>query len=186
MDYPYLEFPERAKEFHSNESIKFGLLVDEGLITLGVEPWDWKPYSPEQKERIIEQMTRKFFDYELNAPAHIWRMNFIQALIETQVKYNPLYEALENGFNPVYSYDEWEKKRDINSDFPQTRIAGTANADYASEGVDMERETIRISDPLTMLEQYQAKAKGIDQMFLEDIEKRCFTCVIVSHVDALY
>ena len=186
MDYPTLQFETRPKEFHSNENIKFGLLVSEGLITLGVDPWNWEAYNDEQKARIIEQMKRKFFDYELNAPPHVWRLNFIQALVETQAKYNPLYKVVEQGFNPLYNLDEWEKQRDINSDFPQTRIPNTANNDYASEGLDMERELIRIADPIENIVKLAEVYKDVDTLFLNDIEHSCFSCVIVSHVNALY
>lgn len=186
MEYNSLHFEDRPQEFHSNESIKFGLLVNEGLITLGVAPWDWEPYNDEQKQRIITQMKRKFFDYELNAPPHVWRLNFVQALTETQSKYNPLYKAIEAGANPLYSYNEWEKRRDISSDFPQTRIPNTRNNDYASEGADMERETIRIADPIENIKKLADEYKDVDTLFLDEIAQRCFSCVIVSHVNALY
>lgn len=186
MDFQKLQFKPAQLEFHSNESIKFGLLVSEGLITLGKDPWTWEPYSEEQQERIIEQMERKFFDYEINAPAHVWKLNFIQALTETQAKYNPLYKAVEEGFNPIYSYDEWEKRRNIDSDFPQTRIPNTKNNDYASAGSDMERETIRIADPVANIKNLAENYQAVDTLFLEEIAAKCFTCVIVSHVNALY
>lgn len=186
MEFQKLEFKPAQLEFHSNETIKFGLLVSEGLITLGKDPWDWEAYDAEQKARIITQMERKFFDYEINAPAHVWKLNFIQALTEVQAKYNPLYKAVEEGFNPLYSYDEWEKRRNIDSDFPQTRIPNTRNNDYASAGTDMERETIRISDPLENINKMVASYQDVDTLFLNEIAHRCFTCVIVSHINALY
>lgn len=186
MIYEKLTLEPRLKEFHSNVGLKFGELVDEGMITLGAGVWDWQAYSDEQKERIIEQMKRKWYYYELDAPGHEWQLKFIQVLTETQEKYNPLYKAIDEGLNPVYSFDEWEKRRDVGSDFPQTRIPNTRNNDYASEGTDMERETIRISDPIETIKNLRDSYTGIDQMFLEDMEPRIFSCLIAAKMDAIY
>ena len=186
MEYPNLTLEPRLKEFHSNVGIKFGELIDEGLITLGSGQWDWRAYNDEQKERIIEQMKRKFYYQELDAPPHEWQLKFVQTLNEVQAKYNPLYKTLEEGLNPLYSIDEWEKRRDVGSDFPQTRIPNTTNNDYASEGSDMERETIRITDTVDTVKKYIAEYVDVDTAFLEEVQRKVFSCLMAVKMDAIY
>lgn len=184
-EFGRLELPQRPAEFHSNESIKFGLLYEEGLITLGDGVWNWNAYSDEQKARIIPQMVARFYYQELGAPAHEWRMMFMQTLQELQYKYNPLYSAFDSGdLNPVYDSHEWERVREIGSDFPQTRLVSNPAGDYASEGRDTEREHVRIGNALEVAERYK-DWRAVDTMLIDELEMRCFSCIMWAQSDAL-
>lgn len=178
------ELYESSPEYHANFSITYGELLSEGLIDWDSEEWQWNAYDDEQRTRITTEMNRKFYYYEINAfPFRRWKMNFLQALEETQRKFNFWYKSKDE-LNPVYTANKWYKDRTVNSDFPQTYLSNS-NSDYVSSGTDSEREEIEISDAINKVKQMK-DFTDVDTAFLQEIESRCFTCLDTVKFNAIY
>lgn len=174
-----------SPEYHANFSITYGELLSEGLIDWDSDEWQWNAYDEEQRARIITEMSRKFYYYEINAfPFRRWKMNFLQALEETQRKFNIWYKNKDD-LNPLYSSNKWYKDRTVNSDFPQAYLSNS-NSDYVSSGTDSEREEIEISDAINKLKQIRTDFTDVDTAFLQEIENRCFTCLGTIKFNAIY
>lgn len=184
MEFYNYDFDSATPEYHSSFSISYGELCDKGLITWGENGWNWNAFNDEQKERIIAQMYRKFYSFEINAfPFKIWKMNFLQCLEETQAKLNYWYKVYDD-INPLYKVDEWEKKREVTSDFPQALLSDS-NADYVSGGKDYERETIKNENLMEMLSSLKT-FKDVDETFLSIVENKCFTCLGTLKFNSIY
>ena len=102
-------------------------------------------------------------------PFQVWAQRLKTKLVyEIMPKYKPLYEAVENGFDPLASDDEVFKERKIASDFPQTLLGG--NQDYASAGNDTEYERLHYEKPIDILNAYASSYHAIDEMICDELE----------------
>lgn len=63
--------------------------------------------------------------------------------------------------------DEWEKGRDIFSEFPQTMLSD--NEDYASHGTDFEHEKITVGDFIDTADRLQRAYDTVDTRIINDM-----------------
>ena len=61
--------------------------------------------------------------------------------------------------------DEYGKRRDIRSDYPETLLSG--NSDYISTGTDNEYETVRLGRVVDAVYDLAEKWRSVDQIFLD-------------------
>lgn len=100
-------------------------------------------------------------------------------------KYRPLYAQLENGeFDPLQNGGKYGKRRDINSEFPETLLSGTDEA-YASSGVDSEYEEIGRDGSLAENAAiYAEQFRAVDVMILDELES-LFSCLYSTNANGL-
>lgn len=177
-------------EFHAVMSVSMGELAHDGILNWTDDPekgpvldWSAYAYSPEQYKRVCDMFLRKYWGREASIwPLKQWALTVQQAFIEASFKYNPMYKALEDGYNPLQDFDNYEKQRDVYSDFPATQLA-TKNQDYASNATDRERETVQIGDVADKVDKYARIFRPIDSMLLDDVAKVAFSKLYTVSMD---
>jgi hypothetical protein len=75
---------------------------------------------------------------------------------------------VNEGINPFQVGDEYHKRRQITSDYPETLLS--ANADYVSDGTDLEYETLKEEAIATMVRDYADKYADVDKLLLDELE----------------
>ena len=170
-------------DWNSVMSISLGELVDYGFIDFSSEKYDFDSYNDEQRNRFWEKFLARFRFRDISiTPPEKWRLRLIAVLNEVMPKYKFLYKALEDGKTPLMAGDEYHKRREIRSDFPQTQLSG--NEDYASEGTDLEYETIHEGDFIETAERVSRSYRDVDTMLLDECE-RLFSQVYSTHINGL-
>ena len=159
-------------EWYSVYTIQLGELISNGVFSWDGELLDWSEYaySNEQYERVCAYFIERFRYREISIEPYLEWAQMLSRTIRFELcpKFNPLYEAVENGISPLADSDEYEKKREISSNYPETMLSG--NSDYISTGKDSEYERIHDGNTADMMENYLAKFKGVDQAFLDELE----------------
>lgn len=161
-------YTEYDRTYWSALSITVGELMDAGMVT---QEWftTFDAYDATQAERLWTKFVGRFQFREIGIlPPKRWMLRTIAKLNEIMPKYKPMYQAIANGITTLTDYDEWHKRRDVFSTFPQTALGGS-NQDYASSGTDQEYETVRdygLLDAAERLDTYN----DVDVMILNDLE----------------
>lgn len=161
-------YTEQDRTYWNALSITVGELMDADVIT---EEWfvTFDKYDDAQASRLWQKFVGRFQFREIGIlPPRRWMLRCIAKLNEVMPKYKPLYEAIDNGATTLTDYDEWHKRRDVYSSFPQTALGG-ANEDYASSGTDQEYETVRDYGLLDVSERMDTY-NDVDVMVLNDLE----------------
>lgn len=163
------------KEFHAVFTIHLGELIESGVFSWDNDllKWEDAAYSPEQYERVCGYFIERFYYREISlVPFKQWaRMLHAAIVYEVSPKFNQLYKALENGYNPIADEDEFYKERRVNSRYPETLL--TDSADYLESGSDWEYERIKLGNVSDSFERLRAQ-HSIDQMFLDELEPYFF------------
>lgn len=165
---------ETVPEFHALLSIQLGQLIKGGSFK-----WDKAPLSgafadlePEDKARLESMFDERFYWREISiTPPGKWRQMLIYKIkYELVPKYKPLYKALRDGdIDPLHNGDEYYKERIVNSEFPETALAGT-NQVYASDGHDREYQKVQTGDGQEILKRYYETFVNIDTAFMHELE----------------
>lgn len=159
-------------ETHALYTIKLVELVQTGVFDWSRPELDWSSaaYDEEQYDRVCSYFIERYRYEEIALlPVKEWMLSLKRRLIyELMPKYRPLYERLKDGLNPFQESDEYHKKRSITSDYPETILS--ANADYVSDGVDIEYETIREGNIAEMAVNYRDMYRDVDNMLLDELE----------------
>ena len=159
-------------ETHAIYTIKLIELVQTGVFDWSRPELDWSSaaYDEEQYSRICAYFIERYRYEEIALlPVKEWMLSLKRRLVyELMPKYRPLYERLKDGLNPFQESDEYHKKRSITSDYPETILS--ANADYVSDGVDIEYETIREGNIAEMAVNYRDMYRDVDNMLLDELE----------------
>ena len=163
------------------------------LIEAGVFSWD-NPYvdwseaaiSNEQHKRVCDYFVSRFRYREISMlPVKKWMLMLRNKLaFELMPKYKPLYLRFEEGINPLAGENIYHKRREIESNYPETLLS--ENADYISHGQDEEYQTIRESDFVDALNKYADAYKGIDEMMLDELEYEFFISLFTANVNACW
>ena len=157
-------------------SITLGELVTNGVVDLDSEEWAYDAYSGEQRTRVNRKFEARFWMRELGVlPVANFQREYIRLLNEQMPKFKYIYQMIDDGLNLVQEWDEYGKRRDIDSNFPQTQLSG--NSDYASGGKDSEFETIHDGSQIEALYKFVAQYQDPD-VYLLDILEQLFTCII--------
>lgn len=159
-------------ETHALYTIKLVELVQTGVFDWSRPELNWSSaaYDEEQYERVCSYFIERYRYEEIALlPVKEWMLSLRRRLVyELMPKYRPLYERLKDGLNPFQESDEYHKKRSITSDYPETILS--ANADYVSDGVDIEYETVREGNIAEMAINYRDMYKDVDNMLLDELE----------------
>lgn len=181
---PYEPPAEPDRTFFFNPvTITFGELYEGGVIDWNdAERWSWHYYDLDQKKRLEDMMTRRFWLREISIiPPEAWRLAFLQKLDEAMSTARLMYQVLEkHGQDVLVESDEWYKGREIWSDFPQTLLNGSSG-DYASNGRDAENESVRTGsfiDAMERLRFYQDP----DVYVLDQLES-CFSKLVSVNIN---
>lgn len=160
-------------EWHSHISIKLGELIDSGVFSWENDALNWKPYAydEEQYSRLCSYFIERFRFREIGIiPYWEWEHALFRMLaFELMPKYKPLYESYNEGYNPLADSDEYHKRRTIESGYPETLLS--ANADYISDGQDMEYETLKMGNAADNMSNYKLKAQSVDEMVCDELER---------------
>lgn len=163
------EEPESWPDYHATFSIQLCELVDGGIVDFHKEPFTLHKYSAEQFERVIDLLQEHYYYREISClPVRRWMREFNRKWNEIAPKYDYLYKALEDGASPLNILDEYEKGRDIFSEFPQTMLSD--NEDYASHGTDFEHEKITVGDFAAAADRLQRAYDTVDTRIINDMD----------------
>lgn len=175
--------PDDTELWTSTVSVKLGALVTLGYIDFDGPEWDFDAYDEEQRDRLWTKFHGRYFNRELGiTPAGVWHMRLMAHLNEIMPKYKFLYEALANGQTPLQAADEYHKRREIRSDFPQTMLSG--NSDYASAGTDLEYETVMQGDFIETVSRLVSTYKDVDSLILDELG-RFFSVIYSTNMNAI-
>ena len=154
----------------STVNVTLGQLVEGGAFSWDLPELNWSAYAynEEQYARVCDAFEMRYWYREIcMQPYNRWiRKLSYRIRYELCPKYNRIYDALD-GVNVLADYDEYGKRRKIDSEYPETQLSG--NADYLSYGTDEEYENIRTGDVISKTEDY-TRFKDVDQMFLDDLD----------------
>lgn len=157
-------------------SITFGRLVECGAFTWDYINWKDAAYDDAQYSRFCEYFQQRFWYREISmVPPRKW-MDYLRRklVFELMPKYRKMYEMVGKGIDPTINSDEYEKRREIGSDFPETLLSG--NSDYASTGKDSEWERVRSDNIVDNLDNYRRKYAYVDELMGNELETM-FTCM---------
>lgn len=153
-------------------TIQLGELVENGVFDWSDPLLDWSAaaYDAEQHKRVCDYFIERYRFSEISLePYYEWATLLHSSIVyELMPKYRPLYEAVKDGVNVLQESDEYEKRRVIGSDYPETLLSG--NSDYISDGKDSEFENIKNGDPTQKITDYVDKMKSIDQMLVDEMQ----------------
>lgn len=173
-------------EWHANYTVVLGSLIEDGVFKWDSEYLDWSSaaYDEEQYERVCAYFIERFRYDEISVlPVKQWMLMLRRKLVyELMPKYKWLYERVKDGVNPFQDSDEYHKRREIRSDYPETLLS--ANADYASDGQDLEYETMRETRLAKMAVEYAEYYKDVDNLLLDELECM-FIQVYTANVNGL-
>lgn len=159
------------RSYHGAFTVTFmQLMEDDGYAAYFMGKWDtFDAYDEEQRARLFAKFQGRFNYREIGLlPVRRWTERLFAKLDEIMPKYKPIYQAMSDGVTTLTAGDEWHKRRDAYSSFPQTRFASD-NQDYATSGTDMEYETVRdygLLDAGERLPSYN----DVDAMILNELE----------------
>lgn len=187
---PTLNLPEFAvpdccgnDEFHSAVTISLGELYETGFYDPTNDSWKWDYYSPEQYERVCKKILDRYYYREIGIiPPGAWKLAYLRVLNEIMPKYKRLYSLLDTDPDIMQVTDEYEKSRNIFSDFPATQLSG--NADYTSTGTDIERERVTQGDFAQRYDDYARTFRDVDVLVLDDIDF-LFTSLLTVNTNCL-
>ena len=159
-------------EWHALYTVRLGALIEDDIFDWKRPELDWSgaAYSPEQYERVCAYFIERYRYEEISIlPVKEWMLSLRRRLIyELMPKYKWLYKRVDDGINPFQVGDEYHKRRQISSDYQETLLS--ANADYISDGTDLEYETLKEEAVATMVRDYADIYRDVDQLLLDDLE----------------
>lgn len=159
-------------EWHAVYTIQLSELINDGILDWHGDMLDWSgaAYDDRQFARLCEAFEGRFMWREISMlPFSRWAQQVRYRLVyELMPKYRPLYEAVEEGYNPLADYDEYYKRRSIDSDYPETLLS--KNADYISSGNDTEEERLRIANVAEQAAVYAKGFKAVDTLILDELD----------------
>lgn len=174
-------------DYHSVQTIELGELIECEVFTWARIDWFDARYSDAQYERLCRAFEDRYWLREIAiTPVGVWMRRLHYKLVyDLMPKYRPLYAQLESGeFDPLQNGGKYGKRRDINSEFPETLLSGTDEA-YASSGVDSEYEEIgRDGSIAENAAIYAEQFRAVDVMILDELES-LFSCLYSTNANGL-
>lgn len=185
LNLPSFDVPEPCigDEFRSVVTISLGELYESGWYDPSDESWKWDYYSEEQYTRVCDKIVNRYYYREIGIiPPGSWKLAYLRVLNEIMPKYKRLYSLLDTDPDIMQVTDEYEKSRNIFSDFPATQLSG--NADYTSTGTDIERERVTQGDFAQRYDDYARTFRDVDVLVLDDIDF-LFTSLLTVNTNCL-
>lgn len=159
-------------EQHDVVTITLGELIESGVFDWSNEMLDWSSaaYDDNQYSRVCAYFNERFYYREISMlPFKQWANYLHRKLVyELMPKYKPLYERISEGINPFQVSDEYYKERAIDSSYPETLLS--ANADYITDGRDIEHEKQVEARIPEMVVEYAESFKMTDELMLDELE----------------
>ena len=159
-------------EQHDIVTITLGELVESGVFDWTKNMLDWSDaaYDENQYSRVCTYFIERFYYREISIlPFKQWANYLKRKLVyELMPKYTPLYERIANGLSPFQDSDEYYKERKIESSYPETLLS--ENADYITDGSDIEHEKLIEGNISNAIEEYASKFKSVDELVLDELE----------------
>lgn len=174
------------EELHAVYGITIHELMQDGIFDWARPELDWleAAYSDEQYNRVCAYFIERFrFRTPSIEPMLEWMYALRRMLVfELMPKYKPLYAQIDSGLAPL-GKNEYYKERHITSEYPETLLSG--NSDYISSGDDIEREKVLIENVGDDISGYAEKAKGVDELMLDEIDAMLFTHMYTSFANVI-
>lgn len=181
-----LETKTGIPEMHPLYTVYLQSLIEDDVFDWTKPELDWSnaAYDAEQYARVCAYFIERYRYQEIAVlPVKLWFNELHRRLVyDLMPKYKPLYEAAAQGVNPYQDSDEWHKRRQITSDYPETLLS--ANADYASDGVDLEYETVKNGNIAEHTAQFAELYRAVDTLLLDELEV-LFIQVYTANVNGL-
>lgn len=159
-------------EWHANYTVVLGSLIEDGIFKWDNEYLNWSSaaYDEGQYNRVCAYFIERYRYEEISVlPVKQWMLMLRRKLVyELMPKYKPLYARIAEGINPFQDSDEYHKRREIRSDYPETLLS--ANADYASDGQDLEYETLKEGKISEYINDFASAYKDVDNLLLDELE----------------
>lgn len=159
-------------EQHDVLTITLGELIESGVFNWDNDMLNWSDaaYDDEQYERVCTYFNERFYYREISMlPFKQWANYLHRKLVfELMPKYSPLYGRVAEGINPFQMSDEYYKERAIDSSYPETLLS--QNADYITDGRDIEHEKLTEGRIAEMVTDYAASFKMVDELLLDELE----------------
>lgn len=131
--------------------------------------WVWDYYNLNQYKRVCDKFNDRYFWDEISLiPPLKWKQQVVRKFNEIMPKYKLIYEAIDNGVDPLQVSSSYGKGRNIFSEFPETLLNG--NSDYVSNGTDNEFERIDEGDVLEKFSYIATRFNDVDVMILNEFE----------------
>lgn len=164
---------ESIPDFHSAVTIQLKELINDGVFSWNLTSLTgcFDALGNENATRLQEMFVERFMYREIGIiPPGKWFQKLgYKIKFQLVPKYKPLYDAIADGdFSPLYSENEYHKRRNVNSDFPETLL--DQNQVYLSDGTDIEYQTIRTASGLEALEKFQEVWASVDDMLMSELE----------------
>lgn len=139
-----------------------------GAISINSD-WAWDYYDKDQYVRVCDKFNARFMWDEISIlPPLRWKQQLIRRFNEIMPKYKKIYDAINNGVDPLQVSSQYGKSRNIFSEFPETILSG--NSDYVSTGTDREHELINQGDVLDKFREIGTNFVAVDAMILDEME----------------
>lgn len=173
-------------EWHAVYTIQLGELIECGAFSWDMPEVQWREaaFDQRQYERVCSYFIERFRYREISIiPLREWLLMLRRKMVfELMPKYNPLYERVGNGINPLSDGDEYYKNRTIGSAYPETLLS--ENSDYITDGKDEEFERIKEGKTADNIRNYADIYKGVDELLLDELECM-FVCMYTTNVNGL-
>lgn len=167
-------------------TVTIGELLDHDVFSWKSPLLDWSSaaYSTEQYERVCEYFIERFRFREISIiPFAEWAYALKRKLVyELMPKYKMMYALLDDDFDITQIEGEYEKKRVIGSEYPETLLSG--NSDYISDGTDEESEKIKRGNLLDSYLKYEQAFTSIDEKLLDECES-LFIGLYTASIDGM-
>jgi hypothetical protein len=151
-------------------SVSLGELIDEGVLEwTGNLDWSKCAYDYDQFRRVNTLIEMKYWGRDLGVlPIKRWIQLFMYRIRVEMDKLRPLYAAHVDELNLMQTSRDYNKSRNVISDFPATVIA-PSTSDYASSASDSEGENYSEGDPIDQLVKYRDRWQSLDEMLVDSI-----------------
>lgn len=167
-----LETETGQPEWHALYTVCLGALIEDGVFDWSKPELDWSAaaYDEAQYSRICDYFIERYrYDEISMLPVKEWMLSLKRRLVyELMPKYAPMYARIAEGIDPLQEGSEFHKRRLIASDYPETLLS--ANADYISDGQDLEYETIKEGNLAGNADNYATVYRATDKMLLDELE----------------
>ena len=131
-------------------TITLGELITAGLIDFTLPLYDFQSYNDEQRDRIYQKVTDRYWLLELAiTPVGAWAHVLRAELNKRAPKANLMYKILDSSEGFTKGGAEHKLNRLVFSDFPQTMLSNSQ--DYATNANDFEEQIDSAATPEEMM-----------------------------------
>ena len=199
-----------CNQWNAVYTITIGELVENGVFDWKRPELDWSKaaYNEEQYKRVCDYFIQRFMYREISIEPFLeWAVILKRKLVfELMPKYKFLYAEIDKdikmdfsgreNFNGKKNDDNYYKRREIESQYPETQLSG--NSDYITNGNDLEDQrliehteeydktkTAPAREYLENVQKYLELMTQVDKKLLDELESM-FVCMYTANVNATW